>query len=157
MSSPLHENRDPSPGTTHSVTRGEKKTTEILSHILPCSFCHAVHQADKFLRPQWKHQTPLQLPAHPGSWFDIPQEPNLLLLSSWQSTITAADCPSIHYSCGTSNSCLPKKLAQKCSGAPVTHHSQSPSFPNRWPFSFCPLLSPRLLITTVGQCVICVF
>lgn len=145
------------PPTVWVSIQAEKTTTEILSRVLPCSFCHTMHQADKLSRPQWKHQPPLQLPAHPGTWSTSHRSQTSCSSLADRAPLQLLNCQSIHYGCGTTSSSLPKKLAQKHSSGPSHTPQPKPFLPNRWRFSFCPLLSLKPLITTVGQCVICMF
>lgn len=148
-----------SPGATHSVGQHQSWEENHRNPVSRPSVLILPRQAPSTQVFETTVETPVPSAAAsaPRQLVNIPQEPNLLLFPSWQSTITAADCPSIHYSCGTTSSRLPKKPARKCSGGPSHTPQPKPFLPNRWQSSFCPLLSPKAFIITVGQCVICVF
>lgn len=128
-----------------------RQAQKFCAHITMPSSCACTRQP----RSQGcggKHQQPFQQPLQtaPRQWVDIPPEPNLLRSSSgasWQLPDHGS----------TTSSSLPRKPAPKHSGGPSHTAPPKPSLTHRWQVFRRPLLSPKPLITTAGQCVICMF
>lgn len=154
----------PVPMTARASARAEKMGSEILPHILQCSHHHVTlhlscaHQAARLPRLQWEHQEPLQLPAHPGSQSKPCQSQISRTPLADGALSQLPNCQGSHHGCCTTSPSLTKKLAPERSCGPShTTRPKPPSLPHRRQFSFRPLLSPKLLITTTGLRVICVF